>query len=120
MIEPLMVRLLYMEDNVELEWHQSERKLQEYLLSTCGPDLRFEMSDDINGTISTVMVTKSGDFHLTKENVNDETIKIYIKPRSRLTIIEGGKVNVSAIVDIDARKLAKERMEKVKQAIAGV
>ncbi len=115
-----MVRLLYMEDNVELEWHQSERKLQEYLLSTCGPDLRFEMNDEINGTPSTVLVTKSGDFHLQTEEDELGVIKIYIKPRSRLTIMEGGKVNVSAIVDIDARKLATERMEKVKQAIAGV
>ena len=116
-----MVRLHYIEDDVELEWHQSERKLQEYLLSTCGPDLRFEMNDEINGTPSTVLVTKSGDFHLqTEEDELGNLVKIYIKPRSRLTIMEGGKVNVSAIVDIDARKLATERMEKVKQAIAGV
>ena len=118
MIEPLMVRLLYIEDNVELEWHQSERKLQEYLLSTCGPDLRFEM--DIDGSKSTVMVTKSGDFHLKTEEEENEKIKIYIKPRSRLTIMEDGKVSISAIVDIDARKLATVRMEKIQQAIAGV
>ena len=66
------------------------------------------------------MVTKSGDFHLKTEEEENEKIKIYIKPRSRLTIMEDGKVSISAIVDIDARKLATVRMEKIQQAIAGV
>lgn len=105
-----------MEDGVMLDWHESERKLQNYLLSNCSSDIRFEFSDPITKKIATAILTKSGDFHIEK----DEAVKSYIKPRSRLTIMEQSKVDVSAIVDIDARATLSERMEKVKQAIGGV
>ena len=111
------MELKYIEGDEIIEWNGSERELQEYLLSTCGTDIRFEFEDLANNKKQAIaLLTTSGDFHV---EINDDE-KLYIKPRTRLTIVEGGKVDVSAIVDIDARELLAERMELIQEAIAGV
>jgi hypothetical protein len=113
------MKLGYMTVNGLLEyWDGTEKELQRHLISESGPDIRLKFSEGhylpAGCTTCEAVLTVSGDFEIEVKNKT----RVYVKPRTQITIVCEGEYRMSETIDIDARTLCTERMDELNSALS--